>query len=200
MLRVGITGGIGSGKSTVARIFGTLGIPVYFADEETRKLMNTDAAIRAQLVEYFGQDAYIDGALNRPFIASQVFNDPEKLARLNAITHPPTIEHAGKWMLQFEEAAVPFTLKEAALIFESGSVKDLDFVIGVYSPVALRIKRIMDRDHLSAEEVRQRMDRQMDEDIKMKLCDVVVVNDEVQPLIPQVLDLYTLLKNKKPAT
>ena len=200
MLRVGITGGIGSGKSTVARIFATLGIPVYFADEETRRLMNNDPAIHRQLVDFFGPQAYTGEGLNRAYIASQVFNDPEKLAVLNSITHPPTIEHADRWMEQFTNSGLPFTLKEAALIFESGSARQLDFVIGVYSPLSLRIKRIMDRDGITAEEVRQRIDRQMDENIKMKLCDAVLVNDEVQPLLPQVLALYELLKNKKPAT
>ncbi|RYY55413.1 MAG: dephospho-CoA kinase [Chitinophagaceae bacterium] len=199
MLHVGITGGIGSGKSTVARIFATLGVPVYFADDETRRLMNTDPVIRAALVKHFGPEAYTDKGLNRGFIASKVFNDPEQLVLLNSITHPPTITHAKQWMESLEGAAVPFTLKEAALLFESGSVRDLDFVIGVYSPEALRVKRIMDRDAISAEEVRQRMDRQLDESIKMRLCDAVLVNDETKMLIPQVLELFGQLVNKKPA-
>ena len=199
MLRVGLTGGIGSGKSTVARIFETLGIPVYYADAEARKLMNESEVIRDGVIGAFGSEAYLDGKLNRPYLAAQVFNDPVKLTLLNSITHPPTIEHANNWMLQFDPSTTPFTIKEAALLFESGSVRHLDFVIGVRSPLALRIKRIMDRDNISAEEVKQRMDRQMDESIKMKLCDVVLVNDEQLLLLPQVLALYDQLRTKKPA-
>ena len=199
MLRVGITGGIGSGKTTVSRIFGTLGIPVYFADEETRRLVNTDPVIREKLTAYFGAEAYNTDGLNRRFIASVVFNDPVKLAALNAITHPPTIEHANRWAEQHTDPSVPFTLKEAALLFESGSVKHLDFIIGVSAPLALRTLRTMERDGITADEVRQRMDRQLDEAIKMKLCDAIIVNDEQQMLIPQVLDLYKLLQQKKPA-
>ncbi|MET0635040.1 MAG: dephospho-CoA kinase [Chitinophagaceae bacterium] len=199
MIRVGLTGGIGTGKSTVARIFGTLGIPVYYADKETKKLMNENAELRQQIIRHFGAGSYQDGKLNRAYLASKVFNDPDQLLLLNSITHPPSIEHANQWAGQFDPDKTAFTIKEAALLFESGSVRNLDFVIGVFSPMALRIKRIMDRDGITAEEIQQRIDRQMDENIKMKLCDAVIINDEVQMIIPQVLDLYELLKNKKPA-
>jgi dephospho-CoA kinase len=127
---------------------------------------------------------------NRPYIASLVFNNKEKLDLLNSLTHPATIHDANKWM-QRQKAA--YTIKEAALLFESGSVEHLDFVIGVYTPLPLRIQRVMQRDKISREEVQQRMHRQMDERIKMKLCDAVIINDEQQLLIPQVTDLHKKL-------
>lgn len=199
MLKVGITGGIGSGKSTVARIFSVLGIPVYYADMASRKLMNEDPDVIAAITGHFGPESYRDKMLNRAHISSLVFRDPDKLALLNRLTHPATIRHANEWMLRHErEGIVPYVLKEAALIFESGSAAHLDFVIGVSAPLPLRIHRIMQRDSISREEVLMRIDRQMDESVKMKLCDAVVVNDEVSMIIPQVLELHEklLLKMK----
>ncbi len=190
MLRVGITGGIGSGKTTVARIFEVLGIPVYYADTAAKRLMNEDEDVKKAIIAQFGHGSYKDGRLNRSYISSIVFNDKDQLEKLNAITHPATIRDANEWMKRQNTA---YTIKEAALIFESGSVEFLDHVIGVYSPLPLRVKRIMQRDGISREEVAQRMSRQLDENIKMKLCDSVLVNDEQQLLIPQVLALHSRL-------
>jgi dephospho-CoA kinase len=190
MLRVGITGGIGSGKSTVARVFEVLGIPVYNADTAARHLMNEDKGLRQAIRQHFGEESYKDGTLNRSYIATQVFDNPEKLALLNSLTHPATIRHAEEWMQRQQS---PYTLKEAALIFESGSSAQLDFVIGVYAPQALRIARVTGRDQVSREEVLKRMQRQIDETIKMKLCDTVIINDDQHPVIPQVLALHQQL-------
>ena len=187
VLNIGLTGGIGSGKSTVAKIFETLGIPVYYADEAARTLMNTDTGIISAVKKYFGEESYVNDELNRPFIASQVFTDNYKLDLLNSITHPATIADAKKWM---QKQTTPYTIKEAALIFESGSAEGLDYVIGVYAPVALRIKRVMDRDKISREDVLKRMGRQLNEEMKMKLCDFVITNDEQHLVIPQVLELH----------
>ena len=192
VLRVGITGGIGSGKSTVARIFEVLGIPVYYADAAARRLMNEDDEIRQNLIKHFGPDSYKDGKLNRSYVSSIVFNNKEKLELLNQLTHPATIRDAHEWM---QKQKAPYTLKEAALIFESGSAEHLDFVIGIYTPTPLRIQRIMQRDGVTREEVLQRMNRQINEEIKMRLCDAVIVNDEQQLLIPQVLELHRKLQN-----
>ncbi len=190
--RVGITGGIGSGKSTVAKIFEVLGVPVYYADAEARRIINEDPAIISSIMASFGSESYKDGELNRSYISELVFNDKSKLELLNAITHPPTIAHADNWM---KKQVTPYALKEAALIFESGSAAYLDYVIGVYTPLPLRIQRIMRRDKLQAEEVKHRISRQMDEHIKMKLCDAVITNDEQQLLITQVTELHQTLIN-----
>lgn len=192
MLKIGLTGGIGSGKSTVAKIFELLGIPVYYADDAAKKLMNEDEELKTAIQKQFGKEAYKEGKLNRDFLATTVFNDEAQLALLNAIVHPATIRDAQNWM---QQQTAPYTIKEAALIFESGSGENLDYIIGVYAPAALRIKRTMDRSNISREAVLQRMSKQIDENIKMKLCDFVLVNDEQQMLIPQVLQLHEKLCN-----
>lgn len=187
MLRIGLTGGIGSGKSTVARIFEALGIPVYNADIEAKKLMVEDDGLQQSIRDNFGEMAYQDNQLNRSFIAGQVFNDPKKLALLNGLVHPATIRDAERWMALQQS---PYVIKEAAILFESGSDKKLDFVIGVSSPEALRIERTMQRDGISLDKVKARMGQQMDEELKMSLCKYVIINDELHLLIPQVLQLH----------
>lgn len=187
MLRIGLTGGIGSGKSTVARIFELLGIPVYYADAASKNLYNTDPELMASIKKHFGEDLYEHGVINKSSLAALVFSDPRKLELLNSLVHPPTIRAAEQWM---KKQTAPYAVKEAALIFESGSASGLDYVIGVQAPMALRVKRVMDRDHVSREDVYSRINRQMDENIKMKLCDYIIVNDEQQLLIPQVLELH----------
>ena len=187
MLKIGLTGGIGSGKSTVARIFEVLGTPVYYADEAAKQLMTENAELRSSIINAFGEGAYNNENLNREYLAQQVFNSEEKLNLLNSLVHPATIKDAAGWM-QIQKA--PYTIKEAALIFESGSNQGLDYVIGIRSPEALRIQRAMDRDNISADEVKARMSKQMDEEKKLQLCDYVIVNNEEQMLIPQVLALH----------
>lgn len=190
MMRIGITGGIGSGKSTVANLFAILGIPVYFADEEAKKLMNTDPFLKGAITMLFGEEAYSGNQLNRSFIAAQAFSNPEKLAKLNELVHPAVIAHGEQWMAKQQS---PFVLKEAALIFESGSNKQLDYVIGVWCPRELRIERVMQRDGSSRSQVLLRMEKQMDEEEKMQLCDFVIKNDETNAVIPQVLSLHRQL-------
>lgn len=187
MLKIGLTGGIGSGKSTVAKIFEVLGVPVYYADDAAKLIMNEDEDLKAAIIKHFGTESYKDNQLNRAWIASQVFGNDEKLKLLNALTHPATISHSRKWMQQQTGA---YAVKEAALIFESHSDKYLDHMIGVYAPAPIRIKRTMERDHITEEEVLKRMARQMNEEEKMKRCDFVIINDESQLVIPQVLELH----------
>ncbi len=195
MLRIGLTGGIGSGKSTVARIFKVLGIPVYDADSASKRLMAENEQLKDQIKNSFGEEAYKDGRLNRKYLAEEVFHNNEKLILLNSFVHPATIKDAGEWM---RKQKVPYLIKEAALIFESGSQKDLDYVIGVKAPLALRLQRAIERDKVTAEQVKARMNMQMDEEIKMRLCNYVIVNDEQQLLIPQVLELHEkFLKGKR---
>lgn len=195
ILRVGITGGMGSGKTTVTRVFEVLGIPTYYADEAAKRLMNEDAFIKEQVMALFGKQTYLNGQLDRKYLASLVFNDEENLARLNAIVHPATLEDAEEWM---QRQKTPYAIKEAALIFESGAHKQLDHVIGVSAPLPLRILRAMKRDKLSREEVKARMEKQLDEAIKMRLCDFVVINDEQELVIPQVIKIHeTLLASRR---
>ncbi|HEY4209264.1 MAG TPA: dephospho-CoA kinase, partial [Puia sp.] len=148
-----------------------------------------DPRLRQQIIHHFGAASYNGAHLNRPYLAAQVFTDKEKLALLNSLVHPATIEAGERWMEQ-QAGRAPYAIREAALIFESDSVRHLDFIIGVYAPESLRIFRVLQRDKLSREEVLQRMKNQIDEDIKMKLCDAVVYNDEQHPVIPQVLQLH----------
>lgn len=195
MLKIGLTGGIGSGKSTVARIFEVLGIPVYYADNAAKKLMIENGELKTSIINAFGKEAYIGGNLNREYIAAAVFNDTEKLQLLNALVHPATIQDASEW---FQKQTAPYVIKEAALIFESGANKELDYVIGVKSPFDLRVQRAMYRDHILADEVKARINKQMDEESKLRLCDYVIINDEEQMLIPQVLAMHNIfLKSVK---
>jgi dephospho-CoA kinase len=187
MLRIGLTGGIGSGKSTVARIFNVLGIPVYSSDDASKRLMDEDEELKNSIVRAFGKESYSNGKLNRKYLATKAFSDPNKIELLNSLVHPATIKDAITWM---EKQKAPYLIKEAALIFESGSDKFLDVIIGVRSPLALRLERTMKRNNVTAEEVEARIKLQMDEEEKLDLCDYIVQNDEKQLLIPQVLLLH----------
>ena len=190
MLKIGITGGIGSGKSTVSHIFETLGIPVYYADDAAKRLMNDDAGLKQQVQQLFGDAAYTHGKLDSAYLSAQVFNNPDKLAMLNALVHPATIADAAKWM---QQQSAPYAIKEAALIFESGAQENLDKVIGVFAPKSVRIKRVMNRNGITREEVMARMNKQINETIKMRLSDYVITNDEQQLLIPQVMAVHKQL-------
>ncbi len=193
MLRIGLTGGIGSGKSTVARILETMGIPVYYADDAAKLIMNTDLELRKEIQQHFGEASYRDGQLDRKYLAGIVFNDTEKLALLNSLIHPVTIKHSEEW---FRCQSAPYAVREAALLFESGASENLDFIIGVYAPKPLRIRRVIKRDGLTVEEIEKRMNRQINEEMKMKLCDAVIRNDEQELVIPQVMEIHQLLLEK----
>lgn len=195
MLKIGLTGGIGSGKTTVAKVFETLGIPVYYADEATKRLMNSDENLKYLLIKNFGEATYKNGELDRKYLANIVFNDKDKLELLNSITHPATINDAEEWI---KDQTTSYIIKEAALLFESGAAKNLDYFIGVYSPEELRINRVMQRDNISREEVLQRLSKQMDENKKMELCDFVIINNEEELVVPQILGIHQqLLKLSK---
>jgi dephospho-CoA kinase len=190
VLKVGLTGGIGSGKSTAAKIFEVLGVPVYYADKEAKRLMNEDAPVKKEIIKIFGEKAYANNKLDRKYISSIVFSDPVKLDSLNAIVHPATKKDAEAWMQKQNTA---YAIHEAALIFEAKVNERLDHVIGVSAPEELRVKRAMERDNVSREEILKRMSQQLDEKSKMSKCDFILVNDENKLLIPQVVELHQKL-------
>ena len=190
VLKVGLTGGIGSGKSTVAQIFEVLDIPVYYADIAAKRLVNEEDELRSAITNIFGKQAYANNILDRKYISSIVFSDPAKLELLNSIVHPATKKEGDAWM---QQQTSPYAIHEAALIFEAKVSERLDHVIGVSSPIELRIKRAMERDKVSRNDVRKRMDQQLDEDLKMSRCDFVIINNEQQLLIPQVLHIHEKL-------
>ncbi len=187
MLKVGLTGGIGSGKSLVAELFGLLGVPVLHADDTAKYLMENDAALQQDIVRTFGKEVYENGRLNRPFLASIVFNDPARLEKLNALVHPATIAFGNAWAARQQ---APYIIKEAAIFFESGSYKEMDKMIGVSAPYELRLQRAMQRDSATEAEIKKRMDKQMNEEEKMSRCDYIIRNDGTVSLIEQVLELH----------
>lgn len=190
MLKVGLTGGIGSGKSLVAAVFRLLGVPVLQADLIARHLMDHDEQLKADIIRAFGNEAYKSGRLNRPFLASVVFSDPLRLQELNQLVHPATIAYSNRWA---EQQRAPYIIKEAAIFFESGSYTEMDKMAGVYAPYGMRLQRAMQRDNAREEEIRSRMDKQMNEEEKMSRCDYVIRNDETESVISQVLALHRQL-------
>jgi dephospho-CoA kinase len=187
MLKVGLTGGIGAGKSTVASIFKVLGVPVFDADATAKNILNTDLVLREQVIAAFGSESYKNGLLDKKYLATLVFNNPDQLAKLNALVHPATIAAADKWASSYSDR--PYIIKEAALLFEAGTHEGLDYIIGVTAPVELRITRVMARDQVSREEVLSRMQHQLDDTEKMKRCNFVIDNNDASLVIPQVLAL-----------
>lgn len=191
-LKVGITGGIGSGKSTVCKIFEVLGIPVYYADDRAKALMVQDQTLVQAIKELLGSEAYLpDGQLNRAQVAGIVFKDKSKLEALNALVHPAVAKDGADWHLS--QKNVSYTLKEAALLFEAGSYRQLDRLICVVAPQELRLKRVMERDQAEAEAVLARMDKQWPQAKKARLSDFLIYNDGSQALIPQVLRIHKKL-------
>jgi len=188
MLKIGITGSIGAGKSTVAGIFKVLGVPVFDADATAKNILNTDPVLRDQVAAAFGSETYKNGLLDRKYLATLVFNNPEQLAKLNALVHPATIAAAEQWASRFTDR--PYIVKEAALLFEAGTNVGLDYIIGVTAPQDLRIARVMARDQVSHEEVLGRMQHQLDDTEKMKRCNFLIDNNEQSLVIPQVLTLH----------
>ena len=192
---VGLTGGIGSGKSTIARLFSALGIAVYDSDIEAKKLINTSAEIKKRIVEVFGAEAYAEGVYNRAYMADIVFRNPDKLAVLNSIVHPVLADDFNQWVaLQTS----PYVIKEAAILFESGSYKNCDFIITVIAPEALRISRCMSRDGSTEAQVRARMAQQWTDAQRIALSDAVIENINLEETEKRVRELNNLfIKNQK---
>ncbi len=191
MLKIGITGNIGSGKTTVSKLFELMGIPVFYADNAAKILMVTDEELIAGVKQTFGDESYLDDkTLNRKYIADIVFNDETQLAKLNALVHPAVFRAFDNWAKEEVKDEVPYVLKEAAVLFESGSYKFCDKTIMVTAPLELRVKRVMHRDNITRQEVLNREARQFTEEQKMQMADYVIKNDESELVIPQVLKLH----------
>jgi dephospho-CoA kinase len=189
MLKVGITGNIGSGKTTVSKIFHVLGIPVFYADDEAKKVMTADAQLIAGIRQSFGAVSYFDdGTLNRKHIAGIVFNNADELAKLNALVHPAVFRAFDNWVAEVKD--VPYVLKEAALLFESKSYLMCDTTLMVTAPLNVRMERVMKRDGITYEEALSRNARQFAEDEKVKMAEHLVINNDTQLVIPQVLALH----------
>ncbi len=191
MKYVGLTGGIGSGKSTVGKIFSALGVPVYNADLEARWLSDNDPVIIDGLVALFGADIYRAGVLQRPVLAGYVFNDANLLQKVNAIIHPVVESHFLAWAARQEHA--PYVVKEAAILVENGGYQRVDHLILVVAPEALRVQRVQRRDGVSYDQVKARINNQMRDDQKMKFADSVVYCDEHHLVIPQVINIHQKL-------
>jgi dephospho-CoA kinase len=189
MLKVGITGGIGSGKTTVCKVFELLGIPVFYADDVAKSIMQTDPVLKTALLDTFGENSYTkDGMLNRAYISSIVFNDKQELEKLNSLVHPAVLRAFDNWVLNQHES--PYVIKEAALLYESGGFKMCNKSILVIAPTLIKMNRVKLRDGVSEEDIQLRMNRQFSDEIKIKYADYILNNDEKQLLIPQIIQLH----------
>lgn len=188
MLKVGITGSIGSGKSTVCRAFEAQGVPVYYADDRAKWLMQNDQTLKTELIKHFGADTFDQkGTLNRAYLAQRVFQDTEALQMLNSLVHPAVFEDGIRWMAEQEAQGATYALKEAALLFESGSHKTLDKVIVVTAPLDARIQRVKARDNVTEAQVRARMDKQWTQAQKVAAADFEIENNRLEDL-PQKIE------------
>ncbi len=197
-LQIGITGGIGSGKSLVCRIFQAFGVPVYAADDRAKWLTQHDPILKADIIRLLGPEAYdVQGNYNRPFVASQVFHNPERLQQLNNLIHPRVYADTLNWVQQQQH---PYVIKEAALMKAAGDHNTLDKVIVVHAPESVRIDRIRLRDpHRSEAEIQSIISRQISDEERFRIADYIIYNDEAQLLLPQLAALHqTLLESARP--
>ena len=192
---IGLTGGIGSGKTTVAKMFSELGVPIYIADIEAKKLTNSSKAIRRKLIKLLGEESYSEEGLNRAFVAEKIFNDKGLLNSVNEIIHPKVAAHFKKWVLKQN---FPYVIKEAAILFENGSYKECDTVILVTAPKPIRIKRILERDKTTEADIQQRMDNQWYDEDKIQLADIVVNNIDLETTKKRIAEIHKALLSKAP--
>ena len=196
MLKLGVTGGIGSGKTTVCKIFECIGIPVFHADNEGRRVLNEDKEVQQKVVYLFGPSILTQGKPDRKKIASIVFGDSEKLTQLNAIIHPEVRKSFAMWV---KNQTASLVIEEAAILFENGGYTDLDKMVLVTSPEDIRIKRVMQRDHVTEIEVKKRMQKQCTDEEKAAKADFIINNIETKMLTSQVLDIISMLNGKETA-
>ena len=190
MIVIGLTGGIGSGKTTVANYFIELGVPIYFADDEAKKLMNTSKKIKKKLIIEFGKKAYTNGVLNRAYLAAIVFNDKNKLKRINSIVHPEIATHFSKWVKKQKSV---YVIQENAILFENNTASKFDFIITVTAPIDVRVQRVIERDSVREEDVLSRMNNQWDEAKKIKFSDFIIQNINLSDTKKQVAKLHRKL-------
>lgn len=194
MIKVGLTGGIGSGKSIVSQMFKILNIPVYNSDIRAKALYTESEDVRQAVIELFGEEAYqTDGKLNRNFIGQRVFSNSEILQKLNSIIHPAVAEDFERWISNQKS---PYIIKEAAILFESGANRSMDKIIGVSAPLELRISRVISRDGSTRDQVLARIQKQMAQDELIERCDYHITNDGQKLLIPQILQIHAHLINQ----
>lgn len=191
---VGLTGGIGSGKTIISKMFATMNVPVYYADDEARKIITDDKEVVAEIKKIFGDGVYLSGQYNTQLVRDVIFKDPEKLYALNAIVHPAVLRHSQEWAKEHEHFA--YTLREAAVLFESGADKMCTAVINVNAPVEVRILRVMTRDGVQENYVRSIIEKQWTDEMRSEKSTFNILNDGLQPLLPQVLAVDAALRNK----
>lgn len=192
MITIGLTGGIGSGKTSIARMFEELGIPIYIADTEAKQLMHTSSVIKEELIALLGEEIYKDGELDRPYMASLIFNDKALLEQVNKIVHPRVGEHFIAWR-DYQNTA--YCIKENAILFENGSYKDCDYSILVVSDLEERIRRVMNRDGVSREKVLERINNQWPDEKKIPLADFIIINDNLEEVRLGVKKIHNHLLN-----
>lgn len=190
MIRVGITGGIGSGKTTICQIFETMNIPIYYSDDRAKYLMNHNASVKTKICSVFGESAYNENGLDRAYLANIVFKDKKKLEKLNSIVHPAVHKDVHEWSRKHKTA---YCLQEAALLFENGSHKQLDYLITVTAPLEVRISRVLQRDNTTKEQILARVNNQWTDEQRVPLSDFVINNDGRQALVPQIWKIHQQL-------
>jgi len=193
MIKVGVTGGIGSGKTLICEIFERLGIPVFNADVEAKEIYNTDKKVIEQVQQLFGHDIYHQGKLKRDILAKIIFNDSKALDKVNAIVHPKVREYFIDWT---EKQTSEYVIEEAAILFESNAYLDLDYIINVHARQENRIERVMNRDNISKEQVLSRMKNQLCDEKRMKLADFTIYNDGDRMILPQVIEIHQKIINR----
>jgi len=186
-MRLGVTGGIGSGKTSVCRVFNTLGIPVFSADPEARRIMEEDPAVIEGINALAGRDLYPAGTLDTMVLAKIIFNDPEKLKKVNSLVHPVVFRAFTDWV---KDQSAPYVIMEAAILFESGGNELVDKVLSVLAPEKERIERVMHRNKLSSEQVMERMRNQISDEKRIELSDYLIFNSENDMIIPSVLKIH----------
>src|SRR5450759_2306973 len=185
--KLGITGGIGSGKTSVCKVFDVLGIPVFSADREAREIMEKEGVIRSKLNSITGKDLYISGSLNRIELAAIIFNDSAILEKVNSLVHPAVLDYFRKWTM---DQIAPYVIMEAAILFESGASEVVDRVATVVTPVEQRMERVIRRNKLSREQVERRIKNQMDDETRIELSDYIIYNSENDMIIPVILNIH----------